>query len=144
MRRFLLSVILLLTPALTPAARSQGQAEESLAQPTSKVERKNLAPVSKDVLRVSLPKATEATLSNGLTVLIMENHRLPLVSIQYNISGAGPLFEPANMVGVAGITAQMMRQGTKSRTSPQIADDLARLGASLNVASGFGSSSATI
>src|SRR3954447_9365897 len=144
MRRRILSLFLiLLFPLFIPSARSQAQ-EESLATPLSKVELKNLAPVSKDVLKVSLPKATEATLSNGLTVLIMENHRLPLVSIQYNVSAAGPLFEPSNEVGLANVTAQMMRLGTKSRNASQIAEDLARLGANVTVASGFGSSSATI
>ena len=133
MRKRALSLsLILLIPLLT------------LAQDGSKVELKNLAPVSKDVLRVNLPRATEATLSNGLTVLIMENHRLPLVSIQYNISGAGPLYEPSDSIGLAGITAQMMRQGTKTRAAPQLAEDLARLGANLTVNSGFGSSAATI
>ena len=133
MRRPALSLLsILLIPMLT------------LAQDGSKVELKNLAPVSKDVLQVNLPKATEATLSNGLTVLIMENNRLPLISIQYNVSGAGPLYEPSDAVGLAGITAQMMRQGTKSRTATQLAEDLARMGANLTVSSGFGSSAATV
>jgi zinc protease len=105
----------------------------------SKVERKNRAPVSKDILRVKLPQATEKTFSNGLTVLIMENHRLPLISLQYNISGAGPIYEPANMSGLASATAQMLTQGTKTKTSVQIAEQIAQLGATLNAASGFGS-----
>src|SRR5215475_4978411 len=96
-------------------------AQEDHSADTSKVERKNRAPVSKEILKATLPRATEATLSNGLTVLIMENHRLPFVSLQYNVSGAGPLFEPANSPGLASITAQMLREGTKTRTSVQIA-----------------------
>jgi zinc protease len=114
--------------------------QEALQEDISKVERKNRAPVSKEILRVKLPQATEKVLSNGLTVLIMENHRLPLISLQYNISGAGPLFEPADLPGLAGATAQMLAQGTKTRTSVQIAEQIAQLGASLNATSGFGSS----
>src|SRR5881394_2134711 len=87
-------------------------AQDEHATDLSKVERKNRAPVSKEILKVTLPRATEATLSNGLTVLIMENHRLPLISLQFNISGAGPIFEPSNMPGLASITAQMLNQGT--------------------------------
>ena len=41
----------------------------SKAIPLSKVERKNKAPVSNEVLRVKLPKPTEITLPNGLTVM---------------------------------------------------------------------------
>ena len=118
MRRRALSLyLMLLVPTLT-----LGQ------DPSAKVERKNLAPVSRDVLRVNLPKPAEATLSNGLTVLIIENPKLPLVSIQYNVSGAGPLYEPADMVGLANITAQLMRQGTKNRNALQIAEDLGKMG----------------
>jgi zinc protease len=115
-------------------------AQEEHSTDLSKVERKNRAPVSKDILKVTLPRATEATLSNGLTVLIMENHRLPMISMQMQISGAGPLFEPANTPGLAGITAQMLRQGTKTRSSVQIAEQAALLGAEISATSGFGSS----
>jgi zinc protease len=119
-------------------------AQEDHSADASKVERKNRAPVSKDVLKVNLPRATEATLSNGLTVLIMENHRLPLISIQYNITAAGALFEPANTPGLASITAQMLREGTKTRTSVQIAEQSAQLGAEISASAGFGSSTTVI
>lgn len=115
-------------------------AQEEHSVDISKVERKNRAPVSKDILKVSLPHATEVTLSNGLTVLIMENHRLPMISMQLQISGAGPLFEPANMPGLANVTAQMLRQGTKTRSSVEIAEQSALLGAEISASSGFGSS----
>ena len=114
-------------------------AQEEHATDTSKVERKNRAPVSKDILKVTLPRATEATLSNGLTVLIMDNHRLPLISLQYNLSGAGPIFEPSNFPGLAGMTAQMLREGTTSKSGVQIAEQIDQLGASINAAAGFGS-----
>jgi zinc protease len=115
-------------------------AQEQHSTDVSKVERKNRAPVSKDILKVNLPRATEATLSNGLTVLIMENHRLPMIYLQLNISGAGPIYEPANLPGLANITAQMLRQGTKTRTSVQIAEQAALLGAEINASANFGSS----
>jgi zinc protease len=119
-------------------------AQEDHSADTSKVERKNRAPVSKDLLKVSLPRATEATLSNGVTVLIMENHRLPLISIQYNITAAGALFEPANTPGLASITAQMLREGTKTKTSVQIAEQSAQLGAEISASAGFGSSTTVV
>src|SRR5262249_9726059 len=119
-------------------------AQEDHSADTSKVERKNRAPVSKDVLKATLPRATQTTLANGVVVLIMENHRLPLVSIQYNISGAGPLFEPANTPGLANITAQMLREGTKTKTSVEIAEQSAQLGAEISAQAVFGSSATVI
>jgi zinc protease len=112
---------------------------EQPSTPRNQVELKNKAPVSKDILKVKLPRATEATLSNGLTVLIIEDHRLPLVSIQYSIGASGPIFEPANMVGLARITAQLMTEGTKTRSSLKISEEVERLGAALSVSSSFGS-----
>ena len=85
-RRFPLLALTLLSCFMGSAVAQEDHSAEG-----SKVERKNRAPVSKDILKVTLPRATEATLSNGLTVLIMENHRLPMISMQFNISGAGPM-----------------------------------------------------
>jgi zinc protease len=139
-RRFLL----LLTFAFLLGLSGSAIAQEDHSPDSSKVERKNRAPVSKDVLKVTLPRATERTLSNGLTVLIMENHRLPMISMQFNISGAGPIFEPANTPGLASITAQMLNQGTKTKTSVQIAEQTAQLGAEISASAGFGSSATVI
>lgn len=116
------------------------QAQESLETPASKVERKNLAPVSREILRVKLPKPQEARLKNGLTVLILEDHRAPFVSMQLSIRGAGALFEPSSRTGLASATAQMLREGTSSKNSVQIAEAIDRLGASVSAGSGFGSS----
>jgi zinc protease len=113
--------------------------QESIETPASKVERKNKAPLSRDVLRVQLPRPVEAKLENGLTVLILEDHRTPSVFVQLHISGAGALFEPPSMSGLANATAQMLREGTQSRTSVQIAEEIDRLGASLGAAGSFGS-----
>src|SRR5436190_21899623 len=110
----------------------------------SKVERMNRAPVSKDVLRVKLPKAVETTLDNGLTVLILEDHRFPVVNVSLNISGAGGILEPADKPGLANITAQMLREGTKTRNSRQIAEDIDKLGATVFASSGFGSAATTM
>ncbi len=131
----------LLQPILAGAQAPPG---ETKAIPRSKVERKNRAPVSKEILQVKLPKPVEATLKNGLTVLILEDRRFPIVTVQLNLSGAGPIYEPAEMPGLANITAQMLREGTKTRTSKQIAEEIDQLGATLNAFSGFGSAAAVI
>ena len=57
-------------------------AQEDHSADSSKVERKNRAPVSKDVLKVTLPRATEATLSNGLTVLFAEREVVKVLACE--------------------------------------------------------------
>lgn len=121
-----------------------GQGPDSKQVSVSKVERKNKAPVSKEVLRVKLPKPAEFTLDNGLRVLILEDHRLPTVTVRLEISGAGGLYEPETLRGVAQITAQMLSEGTKTRTSKQIAEESDRLGAQLSAGSGFGTDAAVL
>ncbi|MDQ2900838.1 MAG: insulinase family protein, partial [Acidobacteriota bacterium] len=126
-------------PAQTPSAAPTDKAVSA-----SKAERKNRAPVSKEVLRVKLPKPIETKLDNGLTVLILEDHRLPNVTLQFLINGAGPLDEPADRPGLASTTAQMLREGTATRQSKQIAEESDRLGATVFASSGFGSPEAVV
>jgi hypothetical protein len=112
-RAYLFALLLfsLATGVVTSQSPPRPLGDDKSTDPSTVV-LKNLAPVSKDILKVTLPKATEATLSNGLTVLVIEDHRLPLVSVQYNISAAGPIFEPADTPGLASLTASMLREGT--------------------------------
>jgi zinc protease len=140
--RLALSLAALAAPS---AALAQGpQAGQDKTVSRSKVERKMRAPVSKDVLRVKLPKAQEFTLDNGLTVLVLEDRRFPVVNVSLSVAGAGPIYEPRDRPGLANITAQMLREGTKTRTSRQIAEEIERLGANVFATSGFGSSAASV
>lgn len=130
---------LVLAVAVSAACPLRVSAQDGLTDSPSKVERKNRAPVSNDTVHVRLPRPIEAKLANGLTVLILEDHRLPHVVAELHMRGAGALFEPENLTGLASATAQMLREGTHKRTSRQIAEELDRLGASVGAGAGFGS-----
>src|SRR5579863_6154114 len=116
------AVILATTFAV--AGWAQGAPADDKSIPTSKVERLNRAPVSKDILKVKLPRPVETTLPNGISLMILEDHRFPLVTVQFDIDGAGPMYEPAGQPGLAGATARLLSEGTKSRTSKQIAEQI--------------------
>lgn len=134
----------LLAGACVPAAWSQGETAQDKSLPTSKVERLNRAPVSKEILKVKLPRPTEETLPNGIQVMILEDHRFPLVTVQFDINGAGALYEPASQPGLAAATARLMTEGTKTLTSAQVAEQIESLGASLSTSAAFGSGSADV
>lgn len=142
--RFFAAAIASAALVAAPIALHAQAQQNDKSIPLSKVERKNLAPVSKEILQVKLPKPVETTLPNGLTVLILEQHRLPTVTVQFQISGAGPIFEPSDKVGLASITAGMLTQGTATRSSKQIAEQTDRLGVSLSAGAPFGSYSSSI
>ncbi len=135
MRKQLL--ILLLPAALWVAWAQAPQTQMAAGAPAkkeAKVAFKNLAPVSKDVLKVTLPKGVEMHLDNGMTVLILEDHRLPQISISLDLRGGGGLLDPPEMTGLAGLAATMMREGTTTRTTKQIAEQLDLLAASAGAA----------
>ena len=113
--------------------------EQDKSVPLSQVQRMNKAPVSGQVLHVTLPKPVEWKVPNGLTVLLLEDHRLPTVSARITILGAGAVFEPADMPGLASFTAQMLNQGTAKRTSRQIAEEVEGMGGSISSTAPFGS-----
>lgn len=141
-RRIIRSSVFVLALFALPSARLAAQ--ESLETPASKVERKNKAPVSREILRLKIPRPAEAKLKNGLTVLLLEDRRAPFISVQLYIKGAGGLFEPPALAGLANAAAQMLREGTRSRTSLQIAEEVDRLGATLGAGSSFGSPEAVL
>jgi zinc protease len=99
---------------------------------------KGKAPVNKKPLKVTLPKAFETTLPNGLQVVVLENHKLPTFSVQMVILSGG-FADAAGSEGAAQYVATMLREGTKTRNSRQIAEAVDSLGATLNAASGLAS-----
>jgi zinc protease len=136
------ALILAVSAAMTGWSQGEPAADKSI--PTSKVERLNRAPVSKDVLKVTLPRPIETTLPNGISLMILEDHRFPLVTVQFDINGAGPMYEPAGQPGLAGATARLLTEGTKTRTSKQIAEQIDSMGASISESAGFGSGSTVV
>jgi zinc protease len=83
---------------------------------------------------LSLPVPKKFTLPNGLTVLLVEKHNLPLISANLVIlsgSEANPIGKP----GLASFTADMLDEGTTRRSALQIAEDAAQIGASLSTSS---------
>jgi zinc protease len=131
--------------AAFPLAPVFAQAPQAQAPVSMKgVVIKGKAPVSNEVLKVKLPRPQEAVLSNGAHLLVLEDHRLPQVTLRIEIPGAGGYFDPAGVPGVAQVTAMMMREGTKTRSSQQISAELERLAASLSATAGMSADTATI
>jgi zinc protease len=80
--------------------------------------------------RVSLPPIVTRELPNGLKLMIVEQHELPLADFALVI-GSGGTADPSGKGGVANLTAQMLREGTTTRKSLDIADQSSFLGISI-------------
>lgn len=69
-----------------------------------------------------IPTPKRVELDNGMVVMLLENHELPLVEATALVR-AGERLEPADLVGLAGITADVMRTGGTESMSPDELDD---------------------
>ena len=80
------------------------------------------------------------TLPNGMTVLVVENHKLPKVSATFNID-AGPVLE-GKKAGLLEIMGQMLGEGTTNMTKDKFDEAVDIIGANVNLYSAGGSASA--
>ncbi|MBI5676488.1 MAG: insulinase family protein [Nitrospirae bacterium] len=74
-------------------------------------------------------------LDNGLTLLVVERHNLPVVMVTLGIK-AGSLVEPEEKSGLANLTAALLTEGTASRTARQISEEIEFVGGSLGASGG--------
>jgi zinc protease len=86
------------------------------------------APLAPRPLNVPAPE--ETTLPNGLRVVFVENTRLPFVTYRLAFR-TGDAHDPRELPGLTDIMTGMLNEGTETRTSRRIADDVARIGATL-------------
>jgi zinc protease len=90
-----------------------------------------------------LPKLQRATLSNGLKVILAERHEIPLVNFILT-ADAGFASDALTSPGTANLAMQVLTDGTQTRNTLQISDDLETLGATLRGSSNLDLSFVTL
>src|SRR5437867_6640726 len=85
---------------------------------------------------LTLPAVQATTLPNGLTLAVVEMHKVPVVDVQLLID-AGAARDPSAAPGLATFTATMLQQGAGVRGALEVADEAAFLGAQLNTAASY-------
>ena len=80
--------------------------------------------------RFAPPSPLRATLSNGLSVLTVEKPELPMVAFGLLVR-TGSVSDPTDGPGLTSFTAAMLTEGTTSRTSQQISDEMERIGSAI-------------
>ena len=91
--------------------------------------------------RIMHPKldVERVELSNGLVLLLSENHSIPSVSINAIVQ-AGSRFEDDNKAGLASLVGSLLDAGTSTRTSQQIAENIEAAGGQLGTYGDYQSS----
>ena len=143
-KRMLIIAAVMVAFCAMPLAQSAMQSPAGQASPSKGVVVKGKAPVSSEILKVTLPRAQEADLANGIHLMIIEDHRVPQISMQMLIPGAGGYYDPADAPGLAGFTSSMMAEGTTTRSSQQIAQEQETMASTVGVSAGGAGESATL
>ncbi|HLJ91480.1 MAG TPA: pitrilysin family protein [Candidatus Angelobacter sp.] len=92
------------------------------------------APLAGSPRKVNLPIPKQFKLDNGLSVLLVERHNLPVVTANlFLLSGSDA--NPPDKPGLAAFTAKMLEEGTGKRSALQIAQDADGIGAELSTSS---------
>jgi zinc protease len=77
------------------------------------------------------PPAQEVVLPNGLRLVVMENHREPLISIALTLP-AGTAYDATGKEGTAELVTALLTRGAGSRSAEQVADLVERIGGSVS------------
>jgi zinc protease len=81
-----------------------------------------------------LPALSESKLSNGLAVVLLEDPRFPLITVRVAFN-AGSRFDPVDLRGLSEATGSLLAEGTRRRSSRQIAEEAASIGGAVNAQS---------
>lgn len=139
-------VCLIIATATSLLAQSAAPvAKPAAAKPASRQPAQNPRQIQYPPLNdVKVPQPERIQLSNGMVVYLLEDRELPVVRATALIR-AGSRWEPTGKVGLASITARVMRSGgTATRSGDNLDTELDRLGARVETGGGRDNSRAAV
>ena len=93
---------------------------------------------------INLPKITEKKLANGLTVVLAPLPNVPKITSILAFKGAGTSADRERHPGISQIAASVANEGTDTRTSKQIKEELRSIGGTLSFGSDTDSTSVRV
>ncbi|MDE0879479.1 MAG: pitrilysin family protein, partial [Sphingomonas bacterium] len=123
---------------LTPIALASSVVTEALTPPatiaivTPATDATRVQPPAPGTpVATTLPVPVETTLANGLRVITVERHDLPLVTAALVATGGGAT-DPTDRAGLSSLTTDLLTKGTTTRSATEIARAIESLGASID------------
>jgi zinc protease len=89
-------------------------------------------PAAATTIRYAFPRAATRILENGVQTFVVSDSEQPLVTVRLVLTGAGSINDPSGKPGVANVTADLLTQGTASRSAQQIAETIDFVGGTLS------------
>lgn len=137
---FLLMIVLL--GATRPLTASEQTRRKRTVSPPSKSGKQSFTAGPAEVWRktpppavparpLTLPNLREIKLDNGLTAVLIEDRRVPMVTINLGIP-VGDFDNPPELIGLAEATAALLTEGSGNRTSEEIDREVESLGGQLS------------
>jgi zinc protease len=117
-------------PGFSPKVAAEGKGRESLPQGAAEPD-------------FSLPAIHRATLANGMQLILVEKHELPVVNLHV-VFPAGRASDGTDTPGLAEMTAAVWDEGTATRSSEDIATELGGMGANLSFSADWDDTSARL
>ena len=114
-------------PGTTAATTATAGKAPYIPMPTGDV--RKAAPKAGDAPRIQIGKAQTFKLDNGLTVIVVENHKLPKVNYRVFVDN-DPVLEK-DATGYVQLMGELLTKGTKTRSKAQIDEEIDFIGASL-------------
>ena len=82
-----------------------------------------------------LPERKEIKLDNGLTLVMIEDHRSPIMTLRLGIP-VGSANDPERQPGLAEATAQLLTEGAGARSAEQLARETETIGGRISASAG--------
>jgi zinc protease len=105
--------------------------EDKIEKTPSRIDRSK-APVAGPDPEIKLPVIWNSSSPNGMKIHGIEQHELPLLSYSIVIDG-GHMLDDINKPGVARFTAQMLNEGTRTKTPEELEEAIKMLGATISI-----------
>lgn len=103
-----------------------------------------LPPAPGAPIAAAIPTPVETQLANGLRVIVVEKHDLPLISATVLVTPGGGADDPADRAGLNSLTASLMTKGTTTRSATDIARQIESLGGSISSSADWDGASVSI
>lgn len=94
---------------------------------------RSLIPPAAKAPEINIKDSEVFTTTNGITVILSENHKLPRVSFSLSMGASPVLLGPK--AGLADLTGELILSGTTNRTKDQLDNEKDYIGASLHASS---------
>src|SRR6185436_9016929 len=78
-------------------------------------------PAPAPIKPAQFPPFQEATLANGVRLVVVENHKQPVIAVQLTLP-AGDIYDPAGKEGLSGLVAGLLTKGAGKRTADEISE----------------------